>query len=289
MKSGITVIGLGHMGGAMARNLLSHGYDVRGYDVAPEARAQFVSDGGKAPDTLKEAIVDADLILTSLPTAGALRDVARELLANATKHRVLIETSTFALDDKHEVRALLQSSDCAVLDCPVSGTAPQAVVGDLTVFGSGGKEEFEIAKPALQAIARSVLYIGDFGSGSTLKFIANHLVTIHNTAAAEALTLAKKAGLDPLAVYEALKDSAATSKMFQVRGPMIAKGEYSPAMRIATYQKDLHVIGSFATKIGCPLPVFNMCSQLYTAAHSRGDGGLDTAAVARVLECLAGI
>jgi L-threonate 2-dehydrogenase len=288
MSNTIAVIGLGVMGAAMAKNLANRGFLVRGYDISEDARDRLTKAGGNATQSIKEAIDGASIVFTSLPNTTALRQVVTALSDSVLEGRVVVEVSTFAITDKENARVALEEVGCTLLDCPVSGTGPQALAAELTVFASGNERAYRIAKPALEAISKDIRYLGAFGSGSTLKFIANHLVTIHNAATAEALVLAKKAGLDMNMVYDAIKDSAATSKMFQVRGKMIAEGNYVPHMRISTYQKDLDIIGSFANGLQCPTPLFNVSSQLYLAAQSQGLGDLDTAAVAKVIEALAG-
>jgi len=289
MANRIAVIGLGIMGGAMAKNLVEKGFDVQGFDPADTARDRFAALGGHAATSLESATRGAALVLTSLPTAAALHTVAGQLADHALPGRVVIEVSTLSLADKEAAHVLLADAGAALLDCPVSGTGSQAASGDLTIFASGDPVAFDLAKPVLNAVARSVIFVGVFGGGSKLKFIANHLVTIHNAATAEALTLARKADLDLNLVFDALKDSAATSKMFQIRGPMVVERRYAPAMRISTYQKDLDIIGSFARDARCPTPLFNICSQLYLSAQGLGLGELDTAAVAEVFETLAGL
>jgi putative dehydrogenase len=204
--------------------------------------------------------------------------------------RVLVELSTLPLSVKQRAAEDIALKGCSMLDCPVSGTGAQAVSRDLTVFASGDEDAFKKSEAAINGMSRQVLYLGKFGNGSTMKFIANHIVTIHNTAVAEALILAEKAGLDVSVVYEALRDSAATSRMFQIRGPLIVEKRYTnPSMRISTYMKDLDRINEFASGLRCPTPLFNVCAQLYYAAQSSGYGELDTAGVAKVLESMAGL
>jgi 3-hydroxyisobutyrate dehydrogenase-like beta-hydroxyacid dehydrogenase len=289
MTNVIAVVGLGIMGGNMATNLLKKGFDVRGYDLNEAARDRFASGGGHATTSVQSATQDVPLVLTSLPSATALHSVADELRGEAADGQIVIDVSTLSLAEKELARTRLAEKGISMIDCPVSGTASHAASGDLTVFASGDASALVRAKPALDAIARRVILAGEFGSGSKIKFIANHLVTIHNAATAEALTLARKAGLDVQLVFDALKDSAAASKMFETRGPAMIEGRYAPAMRISTYQKDLDIIGAFAIKAGCPTPLFSVCWQLYLSAQGLGHGELDTAAVVKVLEALAGL
>jgi 3-hydroxyisobutyrate dehydrogenase-like beta-hydroxyacid dehydrogenase len=161
---------------------------------------------------------------------------------------------------------------------------------DIVVYASGEPASIERCRPALATFSRHVYEIGAFGNGSRLKFIANHLVTIHNVAAAEALLLAKMAGLDLDAVLEAVTDGAGTSRMLEVRGPMMVRNDFSDAtMRVDTYQKDIDIISGFAHDLHCPLPVFAASAQIYQAALGQGKAGQDTASVFAVLARLAGL
>ncbi|MGH8748498.1 MAG: NAD(P)-dependent oxidoreductase [Burkholderiales bacterium] len=138
--------------------------------------------------------------------------------------------------------------------------------------------------------ARAHYYVGAFGSGSKMKFVANLLVAIHNVSAAEALVLGRKAGLDPALVYEVVGDGAGSSRMFQVRGPMMVAGDYRDAtMKIEVWQKDMAIIADFARSLDCPTPLFLASAPLYTAALAAGRGSQDTASVCAVLETMAGV
>src|SRR5207244_6926733 len=142
--------------------------------------------------------------------------------------------------------------------------------------------------PVFDAIARAHYHVGVFGNGSKVKFVANLLVAIHNVAAAEALVLARKAGLDLKKTFTVLADGAGSSRMFQVRGPMMVKRDYSKAtMKLDVWQKDMTIIADFARQAGCPTPLFAASGPIYTAAVAAGRGKEDTAAVCAVLERMA--
>ena len=139
--------------------------------------------------------------------------------------------------------------------------------------------------PVFQGFARSTYYLGEFGNGSKMKYVANLLVAIHNVSTAEAFVLGMKAGLDPETIYKVIGDGAGTSRMFEVRGPLMVKGEYEPAtMKVDIWQKDMKIIGEFATKLGVPTPLFAASALLYTAAMAQGRGKQDTASVCAILE-----
>jgi 3-hydroxyisobutyrate dehydrogenase-like beta-hydroxyacid dehydrogenase len=177
-----------------------------------------------------------------------------------------------------------------MLDAPISGTGPQALSKDIAIFASGDRADFDRARDTLSHLARSVRYVGAFGAGSKMKYIANLLVAIHIVGAAEAIVLGEKAGLDPAVLVEVLADSAATSRMLEVRGPSMAAGTFStPMMKVDVFQKDLEIIANFAKQFKCPVPLFSASVPLYTAAAAQGMGLQDTAAVVAVLRQLGGI
>lgn len=280
----VGVIGLGIMGSAMAANLVKAGFSVRGCDVLPERRAALEAAGGKA--VASAAQLEAPVLITSLPGAEPLHDVCRQLTTGA----VVVETSTLPIEDKLAARDALEARGITLLDCPLSGTGAQARTRDLAVYGSGERAAFSKVIPVLEGFARSHYYLGEFGNGSRMKYVANLLVAIHNVAAAEAFALGMKAGLDPQTLYEVVGDGAGTSRMFQVRGPQMVAGNYEQAtMKVDVWQKDMKIIGEYATRLGVPTPLFNASAALYTAAMAQGFGKHDTAAVCAVLEKLAGI
>jgi len=293
MERAVGVIGLGIMGSAMMRNLLKDGFSVVGYDVAPPATRALEEAGGAAAASPRDVAEQAAVVITSLPTGTAFQAVMTGpdgVAAAAGSGQVVIDTCTLPVELKRAAHDALAQRGKILLDCPVSGTGAQAVRKDLVVFGSGDRAAFERVRPVLQGISRSQKYLGAFGNGSKMKFVANLLVNIHNTAAAEALVLGMKAGLAPQLVYETLQDSAATSRMLQVRGPLMVAGEYdAPTATVDLQLKDLAIIGQFAADLRCPTPLFTLAAQLYLGAKAQGRGGQDTAAICAVLERMAAV
>jgi putative dehydrogenase len=280
----VGVIGLGTMGSAMSANLVKARFDVCGYDVLQARRTALKRARGKPCDSAAEVAARAGIVITSLPSARALHEVAREIETPC----IVIETSTLPLEDKLLAREALAKKKVVLLDCPLSGTGAQARTGDLVVYGSGDKPAFSKVVPVLKGFARSQHYLGEFGNGSKMKYVANLLVAIHNVAAAEAFVLGMKAGLDPKTLYEVGNDGAGTSRMFQVRGPQMVAGRYDDAtMKVELWQKDMKIIGEYATRLGVPTALFNASAALYTAAMAQGFGEQDTASVCAVLEGMA--
>jgi 3-hydroxyisobutyrate dehydrogenase-like beta-hydroxyacid dehydrogenase len=292
----VGLIGLGIMGSAMTANLMRAGYRVIGYDLLPKRRQAHRRAGGEVAPSCRAVARGAGTIVCSLPSSDALLTTATELAEGRSEDRsrqsprpqqIVVETSTLPIAVKQEARRRLAARGTTLLDCPLSGTGVQARAKDLVVYASGDRRAYRRATPVLEAFARAHYYVGPFGAGSKMKFVANLLVAIHNVAAAEALVLAMKAGLDPALVVQVIGDGAGSSRMFQVRGPVMVRGDYSDAMmKLEVWQKDMTIIADFAREVGCPTPLFAASAPFYTAATARG-GHQDTAAVHAVLEEMA--
>jgi len=281
------------MGGAFARHLLAAGFDVIGFDIAPGPRARFRRLGGRLVRSCREVAQQCGIVITSLPSVHAVEQVflGRDGIAAGTRRSgIVIEASTLPLALKERCRMALEKHGVTVLDCPVSGTGAQAAVKDLVIYASGPAAAIRRCRPVLAAFSRAVVDAGAFGNGSKLKFLANLLVTIHNLSAAEALVLGLKAGLPPKLMEQALYDSAGTSRMLQVRGPLILTDRYLPAtMKIDLYHKDIDIIAAFARAMKCPTPLFSASLPFYRRALAEGRGKQDTAAIAAVLKKQAGV
>src|SRR5690349_17344561 len=283
----IGVIGLGIMGSAMATNLARAGFAVHGYDILPARRAALRKAGGTPETSIAKVARAAEVLITSLPSVAALHEVAGELNARG---RVVMETSTLPIDEKERARQTLAKKGVVLLDCPLSGTGAQARAKDRVVYVSGERKAFARAEPFMPGFSRAHHYLGAFGNGSKMKFVANLMVAIHNVSAAEAFALGMKAGLAPQTIYKVQAESAGTSRMFQVRGPMMVAGKYDEAtMKNELWLKDMKIIGEFATKLGVATPLFNASAAIYNAAMAQGYAKQDTAAVCAVLEAMARI
>jgi len=288
----VGVVGLGMMGGGAARHALASGYRIYGYDVLDTAMSRFLEAGGQRAVSPADVVQRCPVVLTSLPSIRAFRDVidgAAGISANDAPGRVIVETSTLPLGEKEWAHRLLADRGVTLLDCTLSGTGGQMRTKDIVVYASGDAAAIKRCRPFLETFSRKVYELGAFGNGSRVKFIANHLVTIHNVAAAEALMLANIADLDLDVVLQAVSDGAGTSRMLEVRGPMMIRNDFSDAtMRVDTYQKDINIISAFARDLHCPLPLFAASAEFYRAALSQGMGGQDAASVFAVLARLAG-
>jgi putative dehydrogenase len=289
----VAVIGLGQMGGALAQSLLRAGYATFGFDIDADRMQLFEREGGSpltSPGGLPE---ECGVVITSLASTDALEAVVTGAggLAGAERGPLtVIEASTLPIDAKERARRQLADVGAVMLDCPVSGTAAQARRGDLMVFVSGEKAVADRCSGIFHAVGRSWRYLGEFGTGSKMKFVANLLIAVHNMAASEALVLGAKAGLDPKLVYEVICDSAATSRMFEVSGPIMLKEDYEDASaKVQILHKDLQLISAFAAQVGAPTPLMSVTSEFYTSAMALGMEALEDASVHLLLSRLAGL
>lgn len=291
MSQTIGMIGLGIMGSAISANFVDAGYPVIGYDISPAANDALAGKGGTIGQSPGEVAQLADIVLTSLPSVAALDAVVAGdggLLTATGRDVVIMECSTFPIADKQRAHDALASAGITLLDTPLSGTGAQAAKRDLVVYGSGDEAAWTRCVPVIPGFARANYYVGEFGNGSKMKYVANHLVAIHNIAAAEALVLGMKAGLEAETIYDVIADSAGTSRMFEVRGPMMVDDDYSAAtMKVEVWQKDMGIIGAFAKALDCPTPLFTTSADIYTAAMAQGHAADDTASVCAVLGELA--
>ena len=289
-KGVVGIIGLGIMGGAFARNLAAAGWHVIGYDVDTKARRALAKAGVTIASGTAEVAREAPTIITSLPHPSALAATTEAIAKAGVKRRVIVEASTFTLDDKTKAEERLRAAGHVMLDCPVSGTGSQAKVKDMVIYASGDKRTIAALQPMFTDFSRKTYDLGAFGNGSRMKYVANLLVAIHNVASAEAMVLGMKAGLDPKTIFEMVTSGAGNSRVFELRAPMMVKNRYDEAtMKIKIWQKDMAVIGEYAAMLGCPTPLFSATLPIYAAAMSNGHGADDTAAVCAVLEAMAGV
>jgi len=285
MNKTVGIVGLGIMGGAIARNLVDRGWRVIGFDTDAARRAELGRANVVIAGSVGQVARDAPVIMTSLPSPAAVEQVAREIADSGLPPRIVAELSTLAIADKLRFEANLEQAGHMALDCPLSGTGAQAKNRDLIVYASGDSDAIARCKNLFSDFAKQSADLGRFGNGSRMKFIANHLVAIHNVATAEAMVLAGRAGLDPKMVVDMVGPGAGGSRMFQMRAPMMVEGVYEPAtMKVSIWKKDMAVIAEFAEDVGCATPLFTLTQPVYAEAMAMGLGDQDTAAVFEVLK-----
>jgi L-threonate 2-dehydrogenase len=281
----VGLVGLGIMGGAIARNLIERGWRVIGFDIDPTRNSELMQANVTIASDIAQLTREAPAIMTSLPTPAAVRDVAQAIANSGQSSRIVIELSTLSLADKLDFEATLKAAGHIALDCPLSGTGAQAKVRDLIVYASGDSKAIAACMDLFADFAKQSADLGRYGNGSRMKFVANHLVAINNVAAAEAMILAERAGLDPKMVVDLVGPGAGGSRMFQMRAPMMVERVYEPAtMKVSTWTKDMAIIAEFADDVGCTTPLFTLTQPIYSEAMAMGLGDQDTASVFEVLK-----
>ena len=287
----VAMIGLGIMGAAFARKMVQAGFDVTGFDPDSERAKAAAAEGVSIAGDCQEALAAADLVLCSLPGNEALEATVTAVTLlpdNAREGMTIAEMSTLEIECKLRQQQRLAPLGVTLLDCPVSGTGAQAAEGHVIVYASGSERHISRIRPVLMSFSNQCLFLGKFGNGMRMKLIANLLVAIHNVAAAEALSLASKAGIDPQACCDILNaGGAAGSRVLELRGPLMARGSYSPpTMRLDLWQKDMQLIREFAREMRAGTPLFSATVPLYEYAVKQGLGALDTAAVFELVKAL---
>ena len=285
MDKTVGIVGLGIMGGAIARNLVDRGWRVIGFDIDPARRNELALANVIVAANAGQVARDAPIVMTSLPSPAAVDQAALEIANSGQSRRIVVDLSTLSLADKLRFEATLAKAGHVPLDCPLSGTGAQAKNRDLVVYASGDSQAIAQCTTLFSDFAKQSADLGRFGNGSRMKFIANHLVAINNVATAEAMILAQCAGLDPKMVVDMVGPGAGGSRMFQMRAPMMVDGVYEPAtMKVSIWKKDMAIIAEFADDVGCETPLFTLTQPVYSEAIAMGLGDQDTASVFEVLK-----
>ena len=279
----VGIVGLGLLGHAIATRLLVAGHDVVGHDVVPEKNAALTALGGRPVGSIADVTRASELVCVVLPSLATVEDaIARPggILASARAGQVVAQMSTISSVLTRRLAGAAATGGIDFLDCPVSGTSGMVAKGEGVFMVGGDRAVVERVTPALGAVLPKIIHVGEAGHAMTLKLVANLLVALNSAAAAEALTMARKAGLDPARVVEMLAGGAATSRMLEVRGPMIAQGVFPPQMKLDLFMKDLHLILEEGERVGASLPLTALAERLFHAACAAGHGGEDLASVA---------
>ena len=287
----IAFIGLGIMGKPMAKNLLKAGYEVW---VNNRSRAPMdeLAACGAHPGTRQELAEHCDVIITMLPNGPQVREVVLGgdgVAQYMRSGQILIDTSSISPVASKEIAAALAEKSIEMLDAPVSGGESGAINGTLSFMVGGKQAIFDRCKDILSAMGSSVTRCGDVGAGNTAK-LANQIVVACNIqAVAEALTLAQKAGVEPEAVFQAIRGGSAGSAVLNVKAPKIIAGNDQPGFRIDLHIKDLNNVLDCAHSVGAPVPMTSAVMEIMQWLHAHDFGGCDNSAIAKYYEYLAGI
>ncbi len=283
----VGIVGLGLLGSAVASRLRAGGHDVVGYDVVSEKVQALVAIGGRAAPSAEAVARGSEAVCVVLPSLASVEDVVlgpRGLTPSGRVDQTIIQMSTISPSLTERLAREVSVKGLAFLDCPISGTSSMVARGEGIIFVGGERSVFDRWRPVLESVLPRAVFVGRPGQAMALKLVANLLIALHSAAAAEALLLAKRAGLDLGLVLDVLTKSAATSRMLEVRGPLMAKQEFPPQMKLDLFMKDLHLIQDAARDAGAPLPLTDVAERLYAAALAAGHAAEDLSVVFTAIE-----
>lgn len=287
----IGFIGLGSMGLPMARNLVTGGFEVTGFDLRAEARNALVEAGGKAADTAAAACAGADMAVLMVVNIAQARDVlfAGGVLDALAPGGAILLMSTCPPADVADVAADAEARGFAFVDAPVSGGVVGATAGSLTIMVGAGEDALARARPALDAMGAKVVHVGkDAGQGATAKVVNQLLCGAHLAVAAEALSLAERLGVDTTAMLDILGGSAAASWMLRDRGPRMLEADPTVTSAVDIFVKDLGLVLEAGREAKAALPMAALAHQLFLSVSGRGLGTADDSQVIRAYRSLQG-
>lgn len=285
MTNKVGIVGLGSIGLPIAANIMAKGFEVHGYRRS--AMDAFAAAGGR-PSASPKAMADAcDVIVTVLPDLAAVEEAIcgpNGILASGRKGLTIIELSTLPMSGKQALADKVAAAGCTLMDCPISGVPQMIKERAGILFVSGPKPAFEAAKDVFDGVTDKVFYLGEFGAGTKMKFIANSLVSIHILAAAEALALGVKAGLDRDLMVKVLTPSAAGSLQFQVRAPLMMQKKYEPVLAATSIlSHDVPMFTQFADELGCEVPLLRVAEDYYKRALGTEWENKDVASIIEIV------
>ena len=292
MAQVIGFIGLGIMGRPMAKNLLKAGYPLVVHNRSRGAVEDLVKAGAKAGTSPRDVASQSDVLITMLPNSPDVEAVVlgRDgVIEGARAGMSLLDMSTISPLVSQKIGAVLAAKSVQMLDAPVSGGERGAIDAVLSIMVGGDKALFDKVLPIFQAMGKTITHLGPLGAGGFTKLANQIIVAVNLTALGEALTLAKKAGLDRELTLTALAGGLAGSKCLDQKKPNYLAGTYNPGFKIDLHYKDLGLIMESARALGVPLPATAAVQELFSALRVKGRGGLDHSGVITLLEDLAGL
>jgi 3-hydroxyisobutyrate dehydrogenase-like beta-hydroxyacid dehydrogenase len=282
----VGMIGLGQLGLPIATNLVNAGARVLG--VARGSLQEFRDIGGIVIDNPAALLQEADIVLLCLPGEESELEVLqgeRGLLHAGVREKVIVELGTYSLPFKLQMQQRLNDAGLDLLECEVSGSPPMVLQRKAALFVGGSEELYARCKDVLDLITPTHFQLGPFGAALSMKLIANSLVAVHTLAAAEAMNLGVRAGIEPHVLVDAIGKSAGASTMFHIRAPMMADRRFEPAPGPFTaLEKYLHLASEMAGETGSAMPLLSAAAPYFRRAVDQGIGDKDISAVVTLLE-----
>ena len=285
----IGFIGLGIMGKPMVRNLMNAGNTVTVYDIVGTSVEEMATEGAIPASYSAEVAEKNPLIITMVPDSADSEAAilgANGVLEGAASGSVVIDMSSIAPASSQKIAAGCEAQGVDFLDAPVSGGEPGAISGTLAIMVGGKKDVYDRYVDVFAPMGNAT-FCGDYGAGNTTKLANQIMVAINIAAVGEALVLAKKAGLDPNVVFDAVKGGLAGSNVLNAKGPMMIEGNFNPGFRISLHQKDLNNALQTARELSVPLPFTALAQQVIGSLMNEGKGDADHSAIANFIEDMA--
>ena len=264
MKIGF--IGLGNVGGKLARSLLRNKFDLTVRDLDAKLTKEFSNLGASVADTPKELAQNVDLIITCLPSPDVCSQVMESengVLKGLSKNKIWLEMSTTDSTEVKRIGNLVKTTGAIPLDCPVSGGCHRAATGNIAILVGGEKNAFKKILPVLSAMGNKILHTGELGSASILKVITNYLASVNLVSIGEALTVAKKSGMDLKIAYEAIKISSGNSFVHETESQVILNGSYNISFTMDLVLKDMGLFNDLSIKNNIPLELSPLVLKIF--------------------------
>ena len=292
MDKRIGIVGMGLMGQAFIHNLRKSQFMIQGYDVDPRRMDDLKAQGGHPVETPAAAAKGVDYVITSIPTSDIGRQVmlgANGIADGAKEGTIICDATTARPEDSEKLAADLAKRGIKFLDSAVSGTSTMAHAGDLIIMAGGDKADFDACKHVFAGFSRAAYYMGPVGSGARTKLVVNLVLAGNRLALAEGLILGEKAGIETTNLLEVLKDGACSSKTMVDKGPKMLDADYSKQGQVKISLKDSRLMLEMGQKVGAPLMMIQVYSQIMQAAYEKGYAEKDTVAFYEIMRGMAGL
>lgn len=288
----IGFIGLGIMGNPMSKNLIKAGYSLTVYDIHQESVNDVVKAGATAAKTCKEVAEQSDVVITMVPDSPEVEAVVygeQGVLEGVKSGMLFIDMSTIAPATSQKVYRSLQGKNVEALDAPVSGGQVGAEAGTLSIMVGGSEAAFKRAVPILEVMGKNIVHIGEAGAGQVTKACNQIVVGMTIQAVAEALTLAKKSGVNVEKVREALLGGFAQSRILDLHGQRVIDRNFEPGFKVKLHRKDMNIALQTGRDLSVPLHGSAIVAAQMDALLAQGNGDLDHSALALLLEQMANV
>ena len=294
MGTKIAFIGLGNMGGPMARNLIKNGYELTVYDLNKKALEEAVTAGAQAAGTAVEAVTGAQIVISMLPNGAIVKSLflgKNGLIPHLNSDVLVIDSSTIAAADAREVAQACRQRGISMVDAPVSGGTAAAIAGTLTFICGGSNEDFARAEPILSAMGKNIFHAGESGAGQVAKICNNMLLAVHMIGTAEALNMGVSQGLDPSVLSEIMKASSGNNWSLQVYNPypdvmenVPSSNGYQGGFMVDLMSKDLGLSQELASQSKSSTPMGSLATQLYQIHQNSGFGQFDFSSILKLMQ-----